>query len=92
MYTHLKTKGPRTVYLDLDHHLFLPWESNPDAQGVDVIYCKIAGRQAWRMNQEFDDESSYCSECIELFDPEDVCPRVTVKDQVDGVKVVTLVR
>jgi len=83
----------RTVYLDLNHRLITPWEVNPDAQGTDEIFCKVAGQMAWRLDGEFDDGvSTYCSECMELFDPAEVCPQIIVQGRDKGIKLVTLVR
>ena len=93
-YKPINTKSPRTVYLDLNHKLLIPWEINPDAGGVDTIYCKIAGRMAWRINNEYftEYEMAGCSECSELFDPETVCPQITVAGEEKGIRLVTLVR
>lgn len=90
-YKPINTK-PRTIYLDLNHTLHTPYEFNPDSGGVDNIYCKVAGRIGRRVHHQLLDGSAYCSECIELFDPGDACPRITVAGEEKGITVVTLVR
>lgn len=95
-YKSLKTNQPRTVYLDLNHKLTTPWEVNPAAQGVDEIYCKRARLLAWRIDDRYSDyvdgDSAYCSQCLATFDPETVCPRITVAGEEKGIRIVTLVR
>ena len=92
-YKPVNTKTPRTVYLDLNHTLHTPYEVNPDSQGTDIIYCKVAGKNGWLMGGLFaDDQSAYCSQCIEMFDPRTACPRITVAGEEKGITIVTLVR
>jgi len=91
---HQNDPVPRTVYLDLNHELIAPREESPGPNNVDIIYCKNAGREAVRLDDEYDTtyRLAYCSECNELFDPEALCPRITGVQQLEGIKIVTLVR
>jgi len=93
-YKPIKSNAPRKIYLDLNHRLIIPWEIHPEGAGVDVIQCSIAGRMAWRMDKEFgDQQTAYCSECNEVFDPYGLCPSIHMPGDDQGhVKVVTLVR
>ena len=93
-YKPIKSNAPRKIYLDLNHRLIIPWEFNPDAGGVDQIQCKVAGRMAWRLDNEYEGGgTAYCSECMELFDPQEVNPSIHVPGDDQGhVKVVTFVR
>lgn len=93
-YKPINTKTPRKIYLDLNHKLHTPWEVNPDAGGVDIIHCKVAGRIGWRMARDefLVDYLAYCSECNTLFDPGYDSVKITVAGEEQNVTVITLVR
>ncbi len=88
-----KSKQNRTVYLDLQHELLAPAESESDGTGADIIHCANTGHTARILSDGFKEpELGYCSECYDLFDPEDTCLKITVLGEGYNINIVTLVQ